>query len=215
MKKSRIKALFHTLLGFLLIGVIGWALWVALSFSYSAFKSLNPEVAVAIIAGSTTIFAAVSALVLGRHYEAKKEREVAHREKKVILYDEFTARLFKVFHEEKNTPDQNQDLVGFLRETQRKLILWSGPKVVISFAKWHQVLTSQGDTPKAEAMMSMVDFLLALREDLGHSNKDIKRDHIVRFLLKNPGLFLEMYKNNPNVSFAEIVAVEKALKNGG
>ena len=119
----------------------------------------------AIIAGSTTIFAAVSALVLGRHYEAKNERDVAHREKKVILYDEFTLGLFKVFHDESNKPDQNQDLVTFLRETQRRLILWSGPKVVIAFAKWHSVLTSQGDTPKAEAMVSMVDFLLALRED--------------------------------------------------
>jgi hypothetical protein len=80
--------------------------------------------------------------------------------------------------------------VDSLREVQRKLILWSGPKVVIKYAEWHKVLTSSSGNPKAEAMVVMVDFYLSLRGDLGLSNHGIKRDHLIRFLLQEPELFM-------------------------
>lgn len=209
------KAQANVVLGIVILALCAWGAWSVAKASYTALRALDPNIAAAIIAGSTTILAAVLALVIGRHYESKKEREAAHREKKVILYDEFTQRLFRLFHEA-NTEGENGDMVAFLREIQRKLIMWSGPKVVIAFAKWHKTLADKGGNAKAAAMVGMVDFLLALREDLGHSNDGISTDHVLRFLLKNPDLFMMMYKRNPDVLLAEIAAAEKQLdRNNG
>ena len=87
-----------------------------------------------------------------------------------------------------------------------------GPGVVKAYAEWHSELISQGETPKARSMVKMIDFFLALRKDLGHSNKGIQKEHIVCFMLKKPDLFMSMYKKNQGVTLAEIAAVEKLMK---
>lgn len=61
-------------------------------------------------------------------------------------------------------------------------------------------------------MIKMMDFFLALRKDLGHSNRGIKHDHLVRFMLRNSDLFMKMYANNPEVTFEEITQIEERLK---
>jgi hypothetical protein len=61
-------------------------------------------------------------------------------------------------------------------------------------------------------MIKMMDFFLALRKDLGHSNRGIKQDHLVRFMLRNSDLFMKMYAENPEVTFAEIAQIEERLK---
>lgn len=60
-------------------------------------------------------------------------------------------------------------------------------------------------------MIKMMAFFLALREDLGHSNRGIKHNHMARFLLRNPDLFMEQYRKNPNVTFEEIAAIEEKM----
>jgi hypothetical protein len=201
-----------TILGLVLLAAfIAGIVWAATAV-FSWFSSLKSEVAIALIAASATIFTSTVAIVLGRYLESKKEREAAHRDKKVVLYDELTSRLFKMFHEGESKDKTKGDFVGFLREVQRKLILWAGPKVVVSYAAWHRVLTSNPGNPKAEALIKMVDFFLSLREDLGLSNKGIQRDHLVRFMLQKPELFMQMYRKNQHVSFSDIIQAEEALK---
>ena len=96
-----------------------------------------------------------------------------------------------------------------IEKIQRKIILWSGPEVIKTYADWHKELTSQKDKPRAKAMINMMDFFLALRKDLGHSNKGIKYDYLVRFMLKNPDLFMKMYRENPEVTFEKISQIEE------
>jgi hypothetical protein len=188
---------------------IGLALFKMMNW----FQTLSSDVAIAIVAASATVITSTIAVVLGRYLESKKEREAAHRDKKIVLYDELTSRLFQTFQCEENKKNKNNSVTAeFLREVQRKLILWAGPKVVIQYAEWHKILTSSPGDPKAEAMIGMIDFYLSLREDLGLSNQGIKREHLVRFMLQQPELFMQMYQKNRDVTFAEISTAEKALK---
>jgi hypothetical protein len=60
-------------------------------------------------------------------------------------------------------------------------------------------------------MIKMMDFFLALRKDLGHSNSGIKHKHLIRFMLRNSDLFMQMYRNNPEVTLEEISKEEKKL----
>jgi hypothetical protein len=194
------------------LAILGGALWLcykSITLAYRALASLDPNVAVAIVAGSATVLASTLAVILTRYYQSKRDREAAHREKKIELYDEFMAKLFAIFFRDAKKESKPEDLVPFLREIQRKLILWSGPGAIKAYADWHKVLTSS--PPRAGQMIKMIDFFLALRMDLGHSNKGIQHDHMVRFLLRNSELFMQEYRNNPNVTFDEILALEKKL----
>ena len=207
-----ILSIFTMLIGLALFAFIIWGGYKFISYLFQIFTTLKPNIAVAIIVGSATIIASTLAIVLGRYFEAKKERKVAHRDKKVKLYNEILKTLFDLFTgSEEDRPNQ-EELVSFLREIQRKIILWSDPNVIKSYTKWHKELTSQPQQPKAKSMIKMIDFFLALRKDLGHSNKGIKREYLMRFMIKNPDLIMRMFRENPEVTFGEIVRAEEKLK---
>ena len=194
------------------VGVLGGTLWLfynIIALCFHAFASLDPNVAVAIVAGSATVLASTLAIVLTRYYQSKREREVAHRDKKIELYDEFMKKLFAIFLGDTEKEAESEDLVPFLREIQRKLILWSGPSTIKVYSEWNKSLTTRPS--HAENLIKMIDFFLALRDDLGHSNKGIKHKHMARFLLRNSDLFMEQYQKNPNVTFANIIALEEKL----
>jgi hypothetical protein len=172
-------------------------------------ENASSDIAVAIIAGSATIFASVLALVISRYYQTKREQLIAHREKKVELYDKFLHKLFELFSPEGRNKMNPSTLIPFLREMQTKLILWAGPNVITSYYDWHKALTTKSG--RAIQMIKMLDFFLAIRKDLGHSNRRVERKHLARALLKNPELFIQEFKKNPNITFEEISKLESKL----
>jgi len=196
------------LVGFALVFCLIWGGYRFVIYAVHVFSSLDRNIAAAIIAASATIIASTIAIVLSKHYELKKERAVAHRDKKVGLYDEFLKELFDIFlmGQENKSPE---DQVPFLREIQRKIILWSGPEVIKSYALWHKEMTLRLQSPRAKSMMKMIEFFLALRKDLGHSNKGLKREYLLRFMLKYPDLFMKLFRENPDVTLTEIAKAEK------
>jgi len=203
------KSILSVVFGLAVLGGFLWLFYKALAVAYGALASLDPTVVVAIVAGSAAVLGSTLAVVLTRYYQSKREREVAHRDRKIELYDELMAKLFGIFLGDTQKETKSKDLVPFLRATQRRLILWSGPATIKAYAEWHKVLTTP--PPRAIQMIKMVDFFLALREDLGHSNKGIDHSHMVRFLLQNSDLFMEEYRKNPSVTFEEIAAREQQL----
>lgn len=212
-KPKKFQLILSLFVGIVLLSMIGFMVWLGFKLTiyiFQVFTTLDTNLAVAIIAGSTTIIASTLAIVLGKHFEAKKGREVAHREKKVALYDDFLEKLFEIFLGEGGL--KQAEFVPYLRDTQRKIILWASPNVIKSYADWHKELRLHMGNPKAKSMIKMIDFFLALRKDLGHSNKGIKHEHLARFMLKNPELFMQMYKQNSDISFDEIAKAEKSLQ---
>jgi hypothetical protein len=203
---KRVKLILGSLLAVTVLAGIAWLAYKAVATVYHAFASLDQNVAVAIVVGSTTILGSTLAVVLTRYYQSKREREIAHRDRKIVLYDEFMAKLFAIFLGDTEKETKSEDLVPFLREIQRKLILWSGPGTIKAYAEWHRVLATT--PPRAIQMIKMIDFFLALREDLGHSNKGIQHSHMARFLLQNSDLFMQEYRKNPEVTFREIADLE-------
>jgi len=169
-------------------------------------ENLNSDAILAIIAGSATIFASVLALVISRYYQTRREQQIAHRDRKVALYDKFLHKLFELFSAEKKHKIDTVTLTPFLREMQINLILWASPNVIKSYYDWHKVLTTK--PPRAIQMIEMLDFFLAIREDLGHSNRRIQRKHFARLLLRNPEWFIQEFNNNPNITLEEMIKRE-------
>ena len=129
------------------------------------------------VAGSVTIVTSTLTIVLGKYFEGRRQAEAALRDRKIDVYDTFVSKLFNLFGGGEE-PIAGDDLVPFLRETQRKLLLWSGPHVLNAYGKWNRSMRTNPADPQAKVLLEMVDFFLALRDDLGLSNHGLQREYL-------------------------------------
>jgi hypothetical protein len=81
----------------LVVGLFGALIW----FVITQIRSLDSEVAAAVITASATVVVSVILVVLGRYFEKKRELEAQAREKKIPLYEEFIDFWFRVLYAKK------------------------------------------------------------------------------------------------------------------
>lgn len=189
---------------------LGWGLYVLALSIWHQFVSLKPELSAALLTAATTVLVATLSVLFARHFEKKREVESQFRAAKTEAYDSFLKRFFDLY--EKPESDE-ADLAKFLREWQRKLILWGGTDTLVAFTKWREHLAD--GTPDAKSMLLTDELFRAIRKDLGLSNIGLSHGFFVRVILRNPSLFFAMYKANPKVTLAEMAEIEKALGQEG
>jgi hypothetical protein len=209
---KRLVKILSTLAAFaLLAGTTALIVWGVRSF-FAYISSVPKEMATALIAGAATIIVATLTITIGRYYERKKELDALYRDKKTEIYDEFLKEFFQLFFFASEQPEGQpaQDLTQFLREFTRKLILWSGPEVIEAFVTWKDHLAK--GTSDAQSIFLTEDFLLAIRKDLRHTNRGLRRGFFARLFLQEGALFLTMAEQDPNVTLAELAAVENRLR---
>ncbi|MBW3527904.1 hypothetical protein KO533_15255 [Shewanella sp. NKUCC05_KAH] len=197
----------------LIIGMV-WGTYWLLSQIWGQFKSLDSTVALAAITAFTTVSVSTLTVVLGKYYERKKDIEAHYRQTKTEIYDEFLKEFFKVFYSEHDEDDaEAKSLVDFLREWQRKMVLWGGQDVLLKYIKWMTHLKK--GNPDADSIFLMEDFFREIRKDLGHKNSKLEKGTFAHLILQNSELFLSMAKANPKVTLADLAVAEKALKDDG
>jgi hypothetical protein len=206
------KKTAQIILGFALIIVIGWSIFWLLSVIVDKFKILDPKISVAILTAATTVMVATITVVLGKYYERKKDIEAHYRAKKTEIYDEFLSEFFKLFNsDEHSNNDDSSKLVTFLRDWQRKIILWGGQDVLIKYIEWMNHLKK--GNPDVKTMFLMEEFFLEIRKDLGHRNNKLVKGTFINLIMQNPELFMAMAKENPNITLTELTEVEQTLQN--
>lgn len=205
---QKLRTLIHLALGLALSAVVLWVGFAALRGLWRTLVNVNPDLAVAVIAAATTIIVSTLTVMFGRYFERKRDIEAHFRTEKIKIYDEFLRELFKVFHSDTKT-NKTDNLVHFLREWQRKLILWGGSAVLRTYFRWMARL--KAGKPDADTVFLMDDFFRALRADIGHDSSGLQRGSFAHLILRNADLFLAEAAKNPKVTLAEVAAKEKAL----
>ena len=202
------KKWFSIIFSLILFICLGWGGFWLISEIWIQFKSLDSKLSIGVLTASTTVFVSTLTVVLGRYLERKKEIEVHFRDKKIEIYDEFLKEYFNLFD-----PDQSkdsEDLAPFLREWQRKMILWGGQDVINQYIQWMRKLkTGLIDT---KAIFMQDDFMRAIRKDLGHSNNKLKKGLFIHFILRESDLFLKMAEKNPDMTIDEFIELENRIK---
>jgi hypothetical protein len=168
---------------------------------------LDEKIALATLTAATTVIISTLTVVLGRYYKRKKEIEAHFRDKKITFYNEFLKEFFELIQ---GAEGKSHDMVPFLREWQRKIILWGGQDVLKAYIEWIRRLKST--EPDAKSMWLAEDFFRAMRKDIGHSCWKLTKGTFVHLILKNSDLFLKLANNNPNITFSEIAKIENLLE---
>lgn len=205
--KSLALGFFWLALLFTLVGGAGW-----LTYQFFQYISAVPkELGAALVAAATTIIVATATVMIGRYYERRKELDALYRDKKIEIYDEFLKEFFGLFFgaDEVKAETVEKDLVPFLREFTRKLILWSGPEVIEAFVAWKDHLGK--GVPDAQSIFLTEAFLRAIRNDLRHSSNGLRRGFFAKLFLKEGNLFLALAEKNPNATLAMLAEIEKTM----
>jgi hypothetical protein len=147
----KVKQVAHFILGATMIVAGAWLLWRLFRSIWLQFVVLPPQVAVGLLTAAATVLAATGTIVLGRAYDRKREIESHFRARKVEIYDEFLKELFRVLH---SGGSEASGLADFLREWQRKMIVWGGSSVLVRYMAWMKHL--QTVAPDAETFFKMV-----------------------------------------------------------
>lgn len=201
---------------FLILSLISLSIYIPYLF-FKYLQSIPKELGAALIAAGTTIFVATATVMIGRFYERQKELDALYRDKKTEIYDEFLKELFKHFFNQNKSNEKDEyqekkeqeELIEFLQDFIRKLILWSGPEVIDSFVKWKDNIQKQ--SPDINTIMLMEDFLKAIRSDLRHSNEKLQKGFWAKLFLQNGALLLEVSKKYPNITLSDFSKIEKEL----
>jgi hypothetical protein len=212
-KKTKLQIFFGLIF---ILGLTALSVWGGISFLTwftSLFTSLKPELIATLVTAFTTITVAAMTIASGRYFERLKETEAHFRTPKIEMYDEFLQNVFALFYEdkskEKNVDKVEKDLVPFLREWNRKLVLWGGSDVLVAYIKWKDHLGKC--QPDAQTVFLMDDLFRAMREDVGLSNKNLGKGVFSHMILRNASLFLKQAGLNPNITLTELSEIEKKL----
>jgi len=203
---------FRLAIGFLILSILvvgmGWLAVIGIKGFTGYVSTIPKELGAPIIAAVATVLVATLTVVLGKYFERKKELDALYRDKKTEVYDDFLKKFFEFYFSGGENIGE-QDMVTFFQDFSRKLVLWAGPDVIEAFVSWKDHLAK--GTPDAKSIFLTEDFLLAVRKDLRHTNKGIRRGLFARMFLQNSALFLAMSAKNPNLKLDDMAAIEKLL----
>lgn len=178
---------------------------------WTAFSKLKLEIAVAIVAATTTVLVSVLTVVLGKYFERQREVEAHFRDRKLALYEQFLDQFFRLFQEQDQQakPDDANTLTQFLKEWQKRIVLRGSPGVLKAYFNWKNHVTKE--VPDADSLFLMDEFFRELRADVGQSSRGLRKGAFSNLILRQAPLFLHMAKKNPKLRLTELAEVEKKL----
>jgi hypothetical protein len=181
------------------------AVFFGLRAAWHELNGINPNLAIALITGATTVIVSTTTVMVGRYYERKRDIEAHFRATKIQMYEEFLREFLGLFDGSK----KETDLTEFLREWQRKLVLTAGSNVLGAYFKWKTKLKT--DSSSADSVFAMDQFFRELRKDIGQTSRGLEKGAFAHLILRNSELFLSSAKKNPKITLGQLAEVEKAL----
>lgn len=182
----RLKTTGQYLLGFSLLGLIVWTVYVVLKAILASFASLNPSVGAAIVAASATVLVSVFSVLISKSLEQRATIAKEIREKKVPVYEELIKFVFKVLKATKaGSQLPEQEIIEFMIDFTQQLIVWGSDEVIAAFHRFRN-LSNTGDSKNV--LFLVEDLLLAIRKDLGHKNQGLSQGKLL-------GLFVNDIEN--------------------
>src|SRR5688572_31707139 len=134
------KKIFSFLLGLITLALFGWGLWEAINWYLSIIKSLDKQVAAAIIAASTTVLVSVLSLILAKYFENKRLIEKDIRDKKIVVYEKLMSYFFQIIGKKDKSKIQSMD--EFYIEFAPSFITWGSDEVLKHWSDFRKVASS-------------------------------------------------------------------------
>lgn len=184
---------FWGILGFVLIGASLYGAYELIIFFIGKLSKLNPNVAAAIIGGMATVIGGTVVVLITQHQSRKRAAEESHRSKKVEIYKNYLKIVSRmVAGDNKDVPIKaptEKELAKYMVEFKTELILWASPKVIKAQLEFQHAATTEKNMFDA-----VNDLHLAIREDIGLSNRGLSSHELVKMYLSDPSELDDLLK---------------------
>jgi ABC-type multidrug transport system fused ATPase/permease subunit len=184
---EKTKSIFLGIFGLIIIGILGWGFIYLIKWIIEGLSKLNPNMAVAIVAGSVTVTVSILSVIISRHLENRAQIIKEHREKKIPVYEAQIKFLFKILMGSKTGKAPNEkEIIEFMSDNTQRIMIWGSDSVLAEFVKFRRLslIADKLESP-IDFMITYEDFLKEIRKDLGHKNKGLKRGDILSLFVND------------------------------
>lgn len=180
-KKTCWVILFLILLSFVAISA-----WKILAFFVTQLITLDPKIAVPVIGAMTTAFITLAAAIITQRQTKLREREEAHREKKIEIYQKFIDLIAKMTAGESQTKiiekPTEDELAKALYDYKKDILLWGSANVIKTQLNFQRITPENSNN----ILFAVDKMYKAIREDIGLSNTGLDNNELVKLFLTNP-----------------------------
>jgi hypothetical protein len=151
--------------------ILLYGLWKLFHSAFTYVQGLQPQLAVAIVAGSVTVIVSVISILLAKYYENKRFIDKDIRDKKIPVYEKLFTYFFSYIAFKDKSSLKTMD--EFFIEFAPQFVIWGSDDVII---QWVNFRKKAGDGDVVVTALEFEKLVLAIRKDIGHFNKGIKND---------------------------------------
>lgn len=178
----------------LLIALVAAGIWIAyllVRTSVRTFRSLDNEVAAAIITGFTALAVAVAGAAVSRQYERRANADRAQQERRVPVYEGFVQGLLRMMgatvHPSKRKEMDEREVVALLGKFTEEILVWGSDDVLKKWVEFRYKAMEVAASAEAgaENLYRLEDLFLAFRRDLGLSNRKLARGDLLRLFVND------------------------------
>lgn len=181
---------WYTLLGLLMLLAAVAVLVLAVRAVFSLLASTSPEVFAAVIITSGTILVSVGSLILSNRSQARQQIQQTQRERKAQVYEDMLEFWFWVLTERDQAPEEErkQRDKAYHSTLPQKLVTWASESVLKEYA----ATLGPDDLGEDSSAFDFEKVILAIRRDLGHTNKGLEDGDLLRLFLSGVDEELEV-----------------------
>lgn len=175
---------------FAILLLVGFVIvcYFLLKLIFSAFSTLQKEVAAAIIVASATVLISVLSLIISKWWGGITEIRQEHRNKKIPIYKEFLQFWFAVLGGQKAGSQQvtEEEIIKFMSNFTSKLIFWGSDEFIRDFSNFRRRFANiNRNDPSIDIMFELEKLIYTIRKDTGHKNRNLKKGDILALFIND------------------------------
>lgn len=183
------RARLQQLFAFVLFALLLVAAFFVVRTAVRTFQSLQKEVAAALVTGLAAVVVALVSTFVGRRLERRHALEVAQQQRRIPVYEEFVQGLLQTMGAtvppSKRKPMTEEQVVTVMGAFTEKVLVWGSEEVIRAWGRWKKLAATEDPVQQRLGLDALEDFFLALRKDLGLSNKNLQRGDVLRLWIND------------------------------
>ena len=172
---DKFKNTCWAILFLILLSFVAISAWKILAFFVTQLITLDPKIAVPVIGAMTTAFITLAAAIITQRQTKLREREEAHREKKIEIYQKFIDLIAKITAGESQTKiiekPTEDELTKALYDYKKDILLWCSANVIKTQLNFQRITPENNNN----ILFAVDKMYKAIREDIGLSNTGLPR----------------------------------------
>lgn len=162
-------------------------LYRLVGFLWLVFAQINPTVGAGIVAATATIIVSVFSVLVAKRLEQKAALLKEHRERKTPVYEEMVKLIFRFTFADKLglPPLTEQELLTKMAWFTENLVIWGSDDLLLAWNRFRTRSVEHAASPNFNILFEVERLLLAIRKDLGHSNRGVVQGKILELFIND------------------------------